>query len=141
MKRTIFSELAPIMLCLLLFSLLSACEEKRSPETLLADTMEEVNKTGNGYDDFKIYHNNSYYAIIYQLKNTPENKAKLLWLGNHEELGDKFRAEIIKNLEQGEILARVVKEKKDLVLAVGTDDIEYHTVFTPEEIAEKIFKK
>lgn len=141
MKRTIFSELAPIMLCLLLFSLLYACTEKRTPETLLADTMEEVNKTGNGYDDFKIYHNASYYAIIYQLENTPENKAKLLWLGNHEELGDKFRAEIIKNLKQGEILARVVKEKKALVLAVGTDDIEYHAVLTPEEIAEKIFKK
>lgn len=142
MKRTILSKFALIVLCPFLCALLfCACDEKRNPETLLIDTMEEVNKTGNGYDDFKIYNTNSYYAILYQLENTPENKAKILWLGAHEELGDKFRADMLENLEQGDILARVVKEKKSLVLAVATDEIEYRVVLKPEEIAEKIFKK
>lgn len=142
MNRTILFKFASVVLYPFLFALLfCACEEKQNPETMLTDTMEEVNKTGNGYEDFNIYNTNSYYAIVYQLENTPENKAKILWLGNHEELGDKFRAEILKNLKQGDILARVVKEKKSLVLAVATDDIEYHAVLKPEEIIEKIFKK
>lgn len=141
MTRKILLKFAPILICPFLVSFLfCSCKEKRNPETLLVDTMEEVNKAGNGYDDFKIYNNDSYYAIVYQLKNTPENKAKILWLGNHENLGNKFRTELLKRLKKGDILETIVKEKKALVLAVSADEIEYHAVFSSEEIAEEVFK-
>lgn len=134
------STLVLICSCLLCI-LVASCNGGKNSGNLLNDAMEEINKEDNGYDNFQAYNNSAYFAITYKLENTPENKAKILWLANHEDLGDKFRTEMLKNLKDGDILARLVKEKKALVLAVQADEIEYHVVFTPEEIASKVLKK
>lgn len=118
-----------------------SCSESHNPETLLSDTMKEINSKDSGYANFQVYNTSAYYAIVYQLDDTPENKAKILWLGSHEELGDKFRKEILKDLQEGEILARVVKEGKALIVGVATGDIEYRVVFPPAEITRTVFKK
>lgn len=119
----------------------SSCEKSGNPETLLKETMDKVNSSDSEYKDFTVYNNTSYYAIKYSLKNTPENKAKILWLANHEELADRFRSEMLNKLKAGDILKRVVKEKKDLVLAVGADEIEYYVVIDQEEIKKNVFKR
>ncbi len=118
-----------------------SCSEKHNPETLLHDTMTEINSKDSGYDDFKVYSSPTYYAIFYQLQNTPENKAKILWLANHEDLGQKFRGELLKRLKEGDILARVVKEGKSLILGVAADQIEYRVVVPPAEIIKTVFKQ
>lgn len=118
-----------------------SCSKQQNTETMLYDTMVEINSNNSGFDKFKIYSAPEYYAIFYQLENTPENKAKILWLGNNEELGSKFRNELLSKLKEGEILARVVKEKKSLVLGVVADQIEYRVVIPPAEIVNTVFKK
>lgn len=130
------------ILCLCLLGIFTdSCKEQYSSDTILNDTMEEVNKKGTGYDEFLVSNTSNYFAVICQLEDTPENKAKILWLANHDELGKKFRAHMLENLKEGHILARVVKENKALVLAVQADEIEYHVVINPEEIVSKVFKK
>ncbi len=133
----IFSRL----LCVIGISLAAiSCSKQHSPETLLNDTMVEINGKDSGFDKFRIYNRPGYYAIFYQLDNTPENKAKILWLGSNEKLGNKFRSQLLGKLKEGEILARVVKEEKSLVLGVFVDNMEYRVVIPPAEIVNRVFK-
>lgn len=121
--------------------LTSACSDTKNHETLLNDTLTEINKKDGGYDDYTIYNTPSYFAVVYNVENTPENKARILWMANHEEIGEKFRNQALHNLKRGDILARVVKENKSLILAVATDEIEYRVSFKPEEIVDRIFNE
>ncbi|MDE6395792.1 MAG: hypothetical protein K2K84_00805 [Muribaculaceae bacterium] len=119
----------------------TSCKEEPNPESLLTETMKEINGKDNGYDDFEVIHNDSFFCILHKLESTDENKAKILWLGNDENLGKKFRTEIIDRLKEGNILKRVVKERKTLILGVYTDDIEYHVVIPPAELIHSVLKK
>ena len=142
MRPVELRRISTIVAGLLLTGLVAvSCAEKQNPADLLDATMEEINKKDGGYQDYDVINHPDYFGIIYNLEATPENKAKILWLGNNQDLREKFRNEILNNLKKGDILARVVKERKSLILAVLADEIEYHVVLTPEEITREIFKK
>lgn len=129
-----------LIFCAIIFALAS-CGDNVHPANLLDTTAQEITGTGkNKNEKFKAYNTDYYFVVIHNLEPTPQNKAKILWIGNDKELSVQFRKKVLKNLKKGDILARVVKEKKGLAVAVSAGDIEFHVYFPPEEIAAKVFK-
>lgn len=131
----------PAILVFTIGIIATSCTGGRNSDTLLNDSMKEINGKDSPYKNFRVYNTDTYYALEYRTENTPANQAKIVWLGNHEELEKEFHRKILAELQEGEILARVVKEKKALVFGVSAGETEYHAVIPPAEIVETVFKK
>ena len=119
---------------------LASCDDTQSSGNILDNFVQEVNNKDNN-NEYKIINSREYFAICYYIKNTPENKAKLLLLCHNQELASMFKNKILNNLDKGEVLTQIIKEKKGLVYALCCGDLEYHVYYPPEEIYSKYYRQ
>lgn len=117
---------------------LASCDSAPSanPVSDLATTVNS--ETGS---DFKAYDNEAYFGLVYNIEDTPANRARILVLGENSELFEKAKASLLASLEEGHTLAWLVKHHRPLVMAVSAGDAEVHFVYTPEEIRSNVFNK
>lgn len=76
-----------------------------------------------------------------RLKETPENLAKVKILGSDESAQEAFSATICKSLDEGDLLACFIRQKRNLAFQVEAGDLGYYITFTPQEIRDIAFKK
>lgn len=120
---------------------LASCGDTQSTGDILNDYVQEINDGNDNGNKYKTFNTLGYFAICYNLKNNPENKAKLLLLCNDPDLESMFKENLLKHLDKGEVLTQIIKEKKGLVYAVLCGGLEYHVYFPPEEIYAKYYKQ
>ena len=89
---------------------------------------------------FEAINSTDFFAVIYYIEDSPENKAKLIWIGSDEDISSQFKRKILKQLEKSAIMSSILKEKKGLAFAVRSGETEYHVYFPPEELYKKVYK-
>lgn len=112
-----------------------------SDEEIIANFMKDVNsstKSSGIYagelDDGTIY-------LSLRLKETPENLAKVKILGSDESAQEAFSTTICKSLDEGDLLACFIRQKRNLAFQVEAGELGYYITFTPQEIRDIAFKK
>lgn len=131
----------PIVILVLTCLAFTSCDNMESSKNILNDFAQQVNNSKDNSNKFKVFNTSKYFAICYYVENTPENKARLLLLGNLQDLTSKFKENVLKNLDKGDALTQIVKEKKGLAYAICCGDLEYHVYFPPEELYSKFYKQ
>lgn len=76
-----------------------------------------------------------------RLKETPENLAKVKILGSDESAQEAFSTTICKSLDEGDLLACFIRQKRNLAFQVEAGDLGYYITFAPQEIRDIAFKK
>lgn len=76
-----------------------------------------------------------------RLKETPENLAKVKILGSDENAQEAFSTTICKSLDEGDLLAFFIRQKRNLAFQAEAGDLGYYITFTPQEIRDIAFKK
>ncbi len=138
-KRSFYLALALISLLSAAGCFLTSCKDSGDPETLLERTKAEINGEGDD-SEFTAFNEDGFFAVCYNLEATPENKAKVLWIGNNEQLTQNFHSKVLKELKKNNILDRIIKEEKSLVMAVKAGEIVFQVSYSPEELASKLNK-
>lgn len=112
-----------------------------SDEEIIDNFMKDVNsstKSSGIYagelDDGTIY-------LSLRLKETPENLAKVKILGSDESAQEAFSTTICKSLDEGDLLACFIRQKRNLAFQVEAGELGYYITFTPQEIRDIAFKK
>ena len=130
-----------IILFVLSCMIFTSCNNVQSSEDILDDFVQQVNNSKDNRNKYKAFNTPQYFAICSYIQNTPENKAKLLLLCNVQDLISQFKENVLKNLDKGDALTQIVKEKKGLAYAIYCGELEYHVYFPPEELYSKFYKQ
>lgn len=112
-----------------------------SDEEIIANFMKDVN---NSTKSSGIYAGELEDGTIYlsmRLKETPENLAKVKILGSDENAQEAFSTTICKSLDEGDLLACFIRQKRNLAFQVEAGELGYYITFTPQEIRDIAFKK
>lgn len=126
--------LAPILMMLF-----SSCESTPA-EKLIDEFIKEVNTGTHGSDVRASVEDNS-IVLTYKLKKTPENTARLIILSSDEAAQQQFAETASKALTEGHLLARIVKEKRNLVYRVTDGEYTFNYTITPQYIRSTAFPK
>lgn len=124
----------------LLFLAATGCSKSSDREIIdkfLKDVNSDTSSSGiyaGELDDGTIY-------LSMRLKETPENLAKVKILGSDESAQEAFSATICKSLDEGDLLACFIRQKRNLAFQVEAGELGYYITFTPQEIRDIAFKK
>lgn len=124
----------------LLFLAATGCSKSSDREIIdkfLKDVNSDTSSSGiyaGELDDGTIY-------LSMRLKETPENLAKVKILGSDESAQEAFSTTICKSLDEGDLLACFIRQKRNLAFQVEAGDLGYYITFTPQEIRDIAFKK
>lgn len=125
-------------LSIFITGLLTSCAQTPG-EDIINDFISEVNShTDSNGVTAGLFDN--YIVLTLKIKDTPENRAKILIMHNDRDAQDTFRRTIEKTLTEGDVLARIVKERKQLLFQVSAGDFAYYITYTPQQIYEIAFK-
>lgn len=138
LKLTMIKPLGGIAAAVVMALALASCDSAPSANPV-TDLATAVNSEKGG--DFKAYDNEAFFGLVYNIEDTPVNRARILILGENSELFEKAKASLLASLEEGHTLAWLVKHRRPLVMAVSAGDAEVHFVYTPEEIRSNVFNK
>lgn len=124
----------------LLFLAATGCSKSSDREIIdkfLKDVNSDTSSSGiyaGELDDGTIY-------LSMRLKETPENLAKVKILGSDESAQEAFSATICKSLDEGDLLACFIRQKRNLAFQVEAGELGYYITFAPQEIRDIAFKK
>lgn len=124
----------------LLFLAATGCSKSSDREIIdkfLKDVNSDTSSSGiyaGELDDGTIY-------LSMRLKETPENLAKVKILGSDESAQEAFSTTICKSLDEGDLLACFIRQKRNLAFQVEAGELGYYITFTPQEIRDIAFKK
>lgn len=124
----------------LLFMAATGCSSGSDREIIdkfLKDVNSDTSSSGiyaGELDDGTIY-------LSMRLKETPENLAKVKILNADESAQQTYRTTVCKSLDEGDVLACLVRQKRSLAFQVEAGEEAYYIVFTPQEIRDIAFRK
>jgi hypothetical protein len=117
-----------------------ACDSTPKSNKVIPDFVKRVNakskKTG-----VNAIVSDELLVLNLTLKNTPENVGKAIMMIESEAAIDAFCESLVKNLEQGPVIDRIIAEKKRLAFCITIDELELHAIFTPSELRKIIKQK
>lgn len=112
-----------------------------SDEEIIANFMKDVNSDTKSSGIYAGELENGTIYLSMRLKETPENLAKVKILGSDENAQEAFSTTICKSLEEGDLLACFIRQKRNLAFQVEAGELGYYITFTPQEIRDIAFKK
>ena len=112
-----------------------------SDEEIIANFMKDVNSSTKSSGIYAGELEDGTIYLSMRLKETPENLAKVKILGSDESAQEAFSATICKSLDEGDLLACFIRQKRNLAFQVGAGELGYYITFTPQEIRDIAFKK
>lgn len=124
----------------LLFLAATGCSKSSDREIIdkfLKDVNSDTSSSGiyaGELDDGTIY-------LSLRLKETPENLAKVKILNADESAQQTYRTTVCKSLDEGDLLACFIRQKRNLAFQVEAGELGYYITFTPQEIRDIAFKK
>ena len=124
----------------LLFLAATGCSKSSDREIIdkfLKDVNSDTSSSGihaGALDDGTIY-------LSMRLKETPENLAKVKILNADESAQQTYRTTVCKSLDEGDLLACFIRQKRNLAFQVEAGELGYYITFTPQEIRDIAFKK
>ena len=124
----------------LLFMAATGCSSG-SDEEIIANFMKDVNSSTKSSGIYAGELEDSTIYLSMRLKEPPENLAKVKILGSDENAQEAFSTTICKSLDEGDLLACFIRQKRNLAFQVEAGDLGYYITFTPQEIRDIAFKK
>ncbi len=112
-----------------------------SDEEIIANFMKDVNSSTKSSGIYAGELEDGTIYLSMRLKETPENLAKVKILGSDENAQEAFSTTICKSLDEGDLLACFIRQKRNLAFQVEAGDLGYYITFTPQEIRDIAFKK
>lgn len=112
-----------------------------SDEEIIANFMKDVNSSTKSSGIYAGELEDGTIYLSMRLKETPENLAKLKILGSDESAQEAFSTTICKSLDEGDLLACFIRQKRSLAFQVEAGELGYYITFTPQEIHDIAFKK
>lgn len=112
-----------------------------SDEEIIANFMKDVNSSTKSSGIYAGELEDGTIYLSMRLKETPENLAKVKILGSDESAQEAFSTTICKSLDEGDLLACFIRQKRNLAFQVETGELGYYITFTPQEIRDIAFKK
>lgn len=112
-----------------------------SDEEIIANFMKDVNSSTKSSGIYAGELEDGTIYLSMRLKETPENLAKVKILGSDENAQEAFSATICKSLDEGDLLACFIRQKRNLAFQVEAGELGYYITFTPQEIRDIAFKK
>lgn len=112
-----------------------------SDEEIIANFMKDVNSSTKSSGIYAGELEDGTIYLSMRLKETPENLAKVKILGSDENAQEAFSTIICKSLDEGDLLACFIRQKRNLVFQVEAGELGYYITFTPQEIRDIAFKK
>lgn len=124
----------------LLFMAATGCSSG-SDEEIIANFMKDVNSSTKSSGIYAGELEDGTIYLSMRLKETPENLAKVKILGSDENAQEAFSTTICKSLDEGDLLACFIRQKRNLAFKVEAGELGYYITFTPQEIRDIAFKK
>lgn len=124
----------------LLFMAATGCSSG-SDEEIIANFMKDVNSSTKSSGIYAGELEDGTIYLSMRLKETPENLAKVKILGSDENAQEAFSTTICKSLDEGDLLACFIRQKRNLAFRVEAGELGYYITFTPQEIRDIAFKK
>lgn len=112
-----------------------------SDEEIIANFMKDVNSSTKSSGIYAGELEDGTIYLSMRLKETPENLAKVKILGSDENAQEAFSTTICKSLDEGDLLACFIRQKRNLAFQVEARELGYYITFTPQEIRDIAFKK
>lgn len=112
-----------------------------SDEEIIANFTKDVNSSTKSSGIYAGELEDGTIYLSMRLKETPENLAKVKILGSDESAQEAFSATICKSLDEGDLLACFIRQKRNLAFQVEAGELGYYITFTPQEIRDIAFKK
>lgn len=112
-----------------------------SDEEIIANFMKDVNSSTKSSGIYAGELEDGTIYLSMRLKETPENLAKVKILGSDENAQEVFSTTICKSLDEGDLLACFIRQKRNLAFQVEAGELGYYITFTPQEIRDIAFKK
>lgn len=112
-----------------------------SDEEIIANFMKDVNSSTKSSGIYAGELEDGTIYLSLRLKETPENLAKVKILGSDENAQEAFSTTICKSLDEGDLLACFIRQKRNLAFQVEAGELGYYITFTPQEIRDIAFKK
>lgn len=112
-----------------------------SDEEIIANFMKDVNSSTKSSGIYAGELEDGTIYLSMRLKETPENLAKVKILGSDESAQEAFSTTICKSLDEGDLLACFIRQKRNLAFQVEAGELGYYITFTPQEIRDIAFKK
>lgn len=112
-----------------------------SDEEIIANFMKDVNSSTKSSGIYAGELEDGTIYLSMRLKETPENLAKVKILGSDENAQEAFSTTICKSLDEGDLLACFIRQKRNLAFQVEAGELGYYITFTPQEIRDIAFKK
>lgn len=112
-----------------------------SDEEIIANFMKDVNSSTKSSGIYAGELEDGTIYLSMRLKETPENLAKVKILGSDENAQEAFSATICKSLDEGDLLACFIRQKRNLAFQIEAGELGYYITFTPQEIRDIAFKK
>ena len=75
-----------------------------------------------------------------KLAASPLNKARIKVLNADQDAKRVFEETLVKSMNEGDMLARLVKEKRSLAFQVEVGEDGFYVIFTPKQIRDIVFK-
>lgn len=124
----------------LLFMAATGCSSG-SDEEIIANFMKDVNSSTKSSGIYAGELEDGTIYLSMRLKETPENLAKVKILGSDENAQEAFSTTICKSLDEGDLLACFIRQKRNFAFQVEAGELGYYITFTPQEIRDIAFKK
>lgn len=112
-----------------------------SDEEIIANFMKDVNSSTKSSGIYAGELEDGTIYLSMRLKETPDNLAKVKILGSDESAQEAFSTTICKSLDEGDLLACFIRQKRNLAFQVEAGELGYYITFTPQEIRDIAFKK
>lgn len=112
-----------------------------SDEEIIANFTKDVNSSTKSSGIYAGELEDGTIYLSMRLKETPENLAKVKILGSDENAQEAFSTTICKSLDEGDLLACFIRQKRNLAFQVEAGELGYYITFTPQEIRDIAFKK
>lgn len=112
-----------------------------SDEEIIANFMKDVNSSTKSSGIYAGELEDGTIYLSMRLKETPENLAKVKILASDENAQEAFSTTICKSLDEGDLLACFIRQKRNLAFQVEAGELGYYITFTPQEIRDIAFKK
>lgn len=112
-----------------------------SDEEIIANFMKDVNSSTKSSGIYAGELEDGTIYLSMRLKETPENLAKVKILGSDESAQEAFSTTICKSLDEGDLLACFIRQKRNLAFQIEAGELGYYITFTPQEIRDIAFKK
>lgn len=110
-------------------------------EEIIANFIKDVNSSTKSSGIYAGELEDGTIYLSMHLKETPENLAKVKILGSDENAQEAFSTTICKSLDEGDLLACFIRQKRNLAFQVEAGELGYYITFTPQEIRDIAFKK